>query len=116
MGFSKEDIYRRMSATETLNYERYETMRTEIAKFIEEVEQYKGLVSKVADEFKALKDKLSGAVDEESWAQVSAAVADLDATNAKLEEMVTVKAPDPEPVVAAEEAAPAPAEEVKPTE
>lgn len=112
--FNMAEIFRQMSANEKANKERYEAMRAEIAKFIEEVEQYKGLVSKVADEFKALKDKLTGAVDEESWKKVSEVVADLDATNAKLEEVVAVKAPDPEPVVVAEETAPT--EEVKPTE
>jgi hypothetical protein len=86
-----------------------------VKKFIEEVEQYKGLVAKVAEEFQSLKAKLGTAVDEESWKAVSAVVAELDATNTKLEELVTVKAPvieDPAPAPV-EEPAPAPVEESK---
>jgi DnaJ-domain-containing protein 1 len=113
--FNFAEILRQLSENERRNQERFEKMSAIVDKFIEEVEQYKGLVSKVAEEFKALKDKLSGAVDEESWKKVEAVVAELDATNTKLEEIVTVKAPDPAPVV--EEAAPAePAPEAPVTE
>jgi cytoskeletal protein RodZ len=96
----KKLIFNRLSSTE----ERVTAMEEVVKKFVEEVEQYKGLVSKVAAEFQSLKDKLGTAVDEESWKAVSAVVAELDATNAKLEELVTVKAPDPTPVI--EEPAP----------
>ncbi len=101
----KLNIFNRLSATE----ERMTAVEEVVKKFVEEVEQYKGLVAKVAEEFQSLKAKLGTAVDEESWKAVSAVVADLDATNAKLEELVTVKAPDPAPVI--EEPAPAPAPE-----
>jgi isocitrate dehydrogenase kinase/phosphatase len=108
MGFDKLDIYRRMSETEQRNQERFEQMQEVVKKFIEEVEEYKGLVGKVAEEFKALKDKLSGAVDAESWKAVSAVVAELDGTNAKLSELMVEKAPDPAPVVEAPVEEPAP--------
>lgn len=103
MAFDKIDIYQRMSRTEQRNQERFEQMQEVVKKFIEEVEEYKLLVGKVAEEFKSLKDKLSGAVDTESWNAVSAVVADLDKTNATLTELMTAKAPDPAPVEAAPE-------------
>lgn len=79
-------------------------MEEVVKKFVEEVEEYKVLVGKVAEEFAALKGKLTNAIDEESWKQVSSVVAELDATNAKLSELMVEKAPDPAPVV--EEPAP----------